>query len=134
MPLEMHKIIFLVKKKYVCLPYPNIFRPLPETHLFFYLALFNTISTSYFQLIWERSDSVVECMTRDREAGGSSLTGVTVMLSLSEHVYPSLVLVQPRKTRPYITDRLLMGHKELNQTNKNFQLIQWYKIIVNTDS
>ena len=28
---------------------------------------------------------------------------------------PSLVLVQPRKTRPYITERLLMGRKELNQ-------------------
>ena len=24
-------------------------------------------------------------------------------------IYPSLVLVQPRKTRPYITERLLMG-------------------------
>ena len=30
---------------------------------------------------------------------------------------PSLVLVQPRKTRPYITERLLMGRKESNQTN-----------------
>ena len=30
---------------------------------------------------------------------------------------PSLVLVQPRKIRPYITERLLMGRKELNQTN-----------------
>ena len=29
-----------------------------------------------------------------------------------------LVLVQPRKTRPCITERLLMGHKESNQTNK----------------
>ena len=28
---------------------------------------------------------------------------------------PSLVLVQPRKTRPYITERLLMGRKESNQ-------------------
>ena len=31
--------------------------------------------------------------------------------------YLSLVLVQPRKTRPYITERLLMGRKESNQTN-----------------
>ena len=30
----------------------------------------------------------------------------------------SLVLVQPRKTSPFITERLLMGHKESNQTNK----------------
>ena len=34
------------------------------------------------------------------------------------HINPSLVLVQPRKTRPYITQGLLMGCKELNQTNK----------------
>ena len=27
-------------------------------------------------------------------------------------------MVQPRKTRPYITERLLMGRKESNQTNK----------------
>ena len=31
---------------------------------------------------------------------------------------PSLVLVQPRKTCPYITERLLMGRKESNQINK----------------
>ena len=33
--------------------------------------------------------------------------------------YPSLVLVQPRKTRPCLTERLLMGRKESNQTNKD---------------
>ena len=34
----------------------------------------------------------------------------------------SLVLVQPRKTRPYITERFLMVHKESNQTKtKNVQ-------------
>ena len=32
------------------------------------------------------------------------------------HIYPSLVLVQPRKTCPCLTERLLMGHKESNQT------------------
>ena len=36
----------------------------------------------------------------------------------AKHINPSLVLVQPRKTRPYITERLLMGRKESNQTNK----------------
>ena len=30
---------------------------------------------------------------------------------------PSLLLVQPRNTRPYITERLLIGNKESNQTN-----------------
>ena len=40
------------------------------------------------------------------------------VVSLSNHVNPSLVLVQPRKTRPLITERLLMGRKKSNQTNK----------------
>ena len=35
------------------------------------------------------------------------------------HIYPSLVLVQPRKTRPCLTNRLLMGRKESNQTKQN---------------
>ena len=30
----------------------------------------------------------------------------------ARHIYPSLLLVQPRKTRPDITERLLMGCKE----------------------
>ena len=49
---------------------------------------------------------------------GSSLTCVTVLCPWAWLTYPSLVLVQPRKTRPYITWRLLMGCKESNQTNK----------------
>ena len=36
----------------------------------------------------------------------------------ARHIYPSLVLVQPRKTRPCLTERLLMGRKESKQTNK----------------
>ena len=41
------------------------------------------------------------------------------IVSLSKNIYPSLVLVQPRKTRPYITERLLMGRKESNQIKQN---------------
>ena len=40
------------------------------------------------------------------------------VVSLSKNINPSLVLVQPRKTRPFKTERLLMGRKESNQTNK----------------
>ena len=40
------------------------------------------------------------------------------VVSLSKSINPSLVLVQPRKTHPFITERLLMGRKESNQTNK----------------
>ena len=32
--------------------------------------------------------------------------------------YPSLVLVKPRKARLCLTERLLMGRKESNHTNK----------------
>ena len=38
------------------------------------------------------------------------------VVSLSKNINPSLVLVQPRKTRPFITERLLMGRKDSNQT------------------
>ena len=41
------------------------------------------------------------------------------VVSLSKNINPSLVLVLPRKTRPFITERLLMGRKESNQTNKH---------------
>ena len=37
--------------------------------------------------------SVVECLTRDRGAAGSSLIGVTVSYPWSGHINPSLVLV-----------------------------------------
>ena len=42
------------------------------------------------------------------------------VVSLSKNINPSLVLVQPRKTRPFVTERLLMGRKESNQTKTNF--------------
>ena len=40
------------------------------------------------------------------------------VVSLSKNINPSLVLFKPRKTRPFITERLLMGCEESNQTNK----------------
>ena len=42
----------------------------------------------------------------------------SAVVSLARHIYPSLVQVQPRKTCPCLTLRLLMGRKESNQTNK----------------
>ena len=41
------------------------------------------------------------------------------VVSLSKNINPSLLLVQPRKTRPFITERLLMGRKESNQNKTN---------------
>ena len=34
------------------------------------------------------------------------------------HIYPSLVLVQTRTTCPYMTERLLMGHKNQIKQDK----------------
>ena len=65
---------------------------------------------------WLLSDRVL-----DSRLGvvGSSLTGDAVLCSWARHFILCLVLVQPRKTRPYITESLLMGHKESNQTKQN---------------
>ena len=59
---------------------------------------------------------MVERLIREGGAGGSSLTGFTTMCPCVKHINSSLALVQPRKTHPYITERLLMGCKEPNQT------------------
>ena len=79
---------------------------------------------------------MVECLSRDREAAGSSLTSVSPFCPWARHINSSLVLVQPRKTCPYITERLLMGRKESNKQNKYininplytnvFFLLGWY--------
>ena len=44
------------------------------------------------------------------------------VVSLSKNINPSLVLVQHTKTRPFITERLLMGHKESNQRKQTILL------------
>ena len=61
---------------------------------------------------WERSDSVVECLTRDQMLEPHLCHRI---LLLSKNINPSLVLVQHRKARPYITERLLTRRKESNQ-------------------
>ena len=45
------------------------------------------------------------------------------VVPLSKNINPSLVLVQPRKTRPFIIERLLIGRKESNQTNKQAKIV-----------
>ena len=47
-------------------------------------------------------------------------------MSLSKNINPSLVLVQPRKTHPFIIERLLIGHKESNQTNSMMHKVQMH--------
>ena len=51
----------------------------------------------------------------------------------ARHIYPSFVLVQPRKTRPCLTERLLMGRKESNQTKTPIWATLVEKLKVNLD-
>ena len=73
------------------------------------LQCFSWLLFLYISVQWKRSGSVVECLNRDRRAAGWSLTGVTALCPWARHIDPSLVLVQPRKTSPDITDGLLIG-------------------------
>ena len=54
------------------------------------------------------------------------------IVSLSKNINPSLVMVQPRKTPPFITERLLIGCKESNQTKlqRNLQSYPAYKVLI----
>ena len=66
-------------------------------------------------ILWERSGRVLDSRLRGR---GFEPHRRHCVVSLSKNIDPSLVLVQPRKTRPFITERLLMGCKESNQTKQ----------------
>ena len=69
----------------------------------------------------EGSGSVVEC-SRPKGRGLEPYRR-QCNVYLSKKINPSIVLVQPRKTRTFITERLLMGCKESNQT-KNVQMFR----------
>ena len=78
----------------------------------------------------ERRDSVVECLTRDRGAAGSSLNVSLRCGPWTRHIYPSFILFQPRKTCPCLTERLLMGHKESNKKKKKKRTSKFYPILM----
>ena len=63
-----------------------------------------------------RCGSVVECLTRDRRAAGLSLTGVTALWSLSKTHLSQLSTGSTQEDPSRITERLLSGRKESNQT------------------
>ena len=95
---------------------------------------FNGVSLLYPQFSQQSLvRAVVECLTQDRWAAKFEPHRHHCVVSLSKNINPSLVLVQPRKslvlvqprkTHPYITERLLVGCKESNQTTK-FSYIPW---------
>ena len=55
--------------------------------LFGGLAYKVTCFRYYMHIEWERSGSVVECLTRDRGVAGSSLTSVTVVVVLEQDTF-----------------------------------------------
>ena len=73
----------------------------------FYGYILRTAGTQWL------SGRVIDLRPRGR---GFEPHGLHCVVSLSKNINPSLVLVQPRKTHPVITERLLMGRKESNQT------------------
>ena len=68
----------------------------------------------YFQY-WLIGSTVVEGLTQDR---GFEPHRPHCVVSMSKNINPSLVLVQLRKICLFITERLLMGRKESNQTKQ----------------
>ena len=50
---------------------------------------------------------MVEWLTGNRGVAGWSITGVPALCPRARHINPCLVLVQPGKTRPDITEKLL---------------------------
>ena len=92
-----------------------------KCHLISRSALFAKIKTIFREL----SGRVLDSRPRGRRF---EVHRHHCIVSLSKNINPSLVLVQPRNTRPFMTDGLLMGHKESNQTNN----LQGQKYIINT--
>ena len=107
------------------------------------------VKSRFFQFFWEKyncmhfayhfvptcliNSTIISSPLRSRELSGRVLDSRPrgrgfephwrhFVVSLSKNINPSLVLVQPRKTRPFVTERLLMGRKESNQT-KSFKIL-----------
>ena len=57
----------------------------------------------------EHSGSVEECLTGDQGAAGWRLVGVTAFCPWARHINPSLVLVQHRKTCPFLNWKIIDG-------------------------
>ena len=62
---------------------------------------------------------MVECLTQDGGVAGSILTGVTALCPYARHINLCLVLVQPRKTCPNITEKVVDWDIK-NQIKKSF--------------
>ena len=106
------------------------------TYLFLYLPyscftyllshkkrVFNSISVPKHRPVipdtWKRSGSVERVLSLRPRGCGFEPHRHHCVVVLEQDIYPSLVLVQPRKTRPCLTERLLVGRKESKQIKQN---------------
>ena len=62
-------------------------------------------------------------MSAETEGSRARASPAPLCCVLGQDINPSLVLVQPSKTRPFINERLLMGYKESNQTKQNISRV-----------
>ena len=60
----------------------------------------------FFVFSWLPIEKMHICLL-DWRAAGSSLTGITMLCPWAWPIYPCLVLVQPRKTHPDITEKIV---------------------------
>ena len=70
--------------------------------------------------------SVVECLTRDRDVACPSFTGGIALCTGARHFILCLVLVQHKKTRPDMAEKMLTGTYRIN-TNKNSNRVEAVK-------
>ena len=81
--------------------------------------------------IWGLSGRVLDSRPRGR---GFEPHRRHCTVSLSKNINPSLVLVQPRKARPFITKRLWIGRKESNQTKSISNMDFMSRFIANSSA
>ena len=77
----------------------------------------------------ERCGSVVECSIETERPRVWAISSSLRCGPWARHIYPCLVLVQPRKTSPCLTERLLMWSKNQIKQNKCFKAMLLFKII-----
>ena len=98
----------------------SVYRYIRNISIFRYMSFTCTVIVHFIRSIHQSEGAQwLSCRVLDLRPKGRGLEPHWrhCVVSLSKNINPCLVLVQPRKTRPFITEKLWMGRKESNQTN-----------------
>ena len=87
-------------------------------------AIFTLLESGCFRQVFLHTNNLFD--SRPKGHGFKPHLRHCVVVLEQDTFILAIVLVQPRKTLPFITERLLMGHKESNQTNKTNNLLRIY--------